>query len=83
MSPDDLETLMRQYPDGCAQKYLEGGDRLQAEIQRSWAEAVSNVTNVTNTRVAQWRSANGDHYRAYMRDYMRRRRFRGNSEPVA
>jgi hypothetical protein len=39
MSAGDLEALMRQHPDGCAQKYLENGDRLQAEIQRAWAKA--------------------------------------------
>jgi len=76
MTPDDLETLMRQHPQGCAAKYLQGTDRLRVEITRAWAKAVSNkVTNgVIRTRVAQWRSANRDHYRAYMRDYMRRRR---------
>jgi hypothetical protein len=78
MTPDDLETLMRQHPDGCAQKYLEAGDRLRAEIRRSWAKAapdggVSN-SSVSNTRLARWRSANPDRYREYMRDYMRRRR---------
>ena len=30
VTPDDLETLMRQHPDGCAGKYLENGDRLRA-----------------------------------------------------
>jgi hypothetical protein len=51
MNPDHLETLMREHPDGCASKYLESGDRLRAEIDRSWekaeqnnhAESVSNV----------------------------------------
>lgn len=76
MTPDDLESLMRENPQGCAAKYLQGTDRLKAEIARCWAKAVTNnVTNgVTNTRVAHWRTANRDHYRAYMRDYMRRRR---------
>ena len=39
MAPDDLETLMRQHPDGCAGKYLEGGDRLRKEIERSYEKA--------------------------------------------
>jgi Protein of unknown function (DUF3987) len=39
MAPDDLETLMRQDPDGCAGKYLEGGDRLRKEIERSYEKA--------------------------------------------
>jgi uncharacterized protein DUF3631 len=40
MAPDDLETLMRAHPEGCAGKYVGGGtDRLRAEIDRSWAKA--------------------------------------------
>ena len=39
MSPDDLETLMRKHPDGCAGKYLNGSDRLRQEIDRSWTKA--------------------------------------------
>jgi hypothetical protein len=39
MTPDDTEALMRQHPDGCAGKYLEGGDRLRAEIDRSYEKA--------------------------------------------
>jgi RepB DNA-primase from phage plasmid len=35
MTPDDLEELMRQYPDGCASKFLEP-DRLRKEINRAW-----------------------------------------------
>src|SRR5262249_11720071 len=35
MTADEIEAEMRNNPDGCAQKYLENGDRLQAEIQRS------------------------------------------------
>jgi hypothetical protein len=35
MTPDDLEDLMRQYPDGCASKFLEP-DRLRKEIDRAW-----------------------------------------------
>ena len=38
MSAEDLEALMRQYPDGCAAKYLKGGDRLRQEIDRSYAK---------------------------------------------
>jgi hypothetical protein len=45
MSAGDLEALMRQHPDGCAQKYLENGDRLKAEIQRSWAKAAITGSN--------------------------------------
>ena len=36
MAPDDLETLMRKYHNGCASKYLESSDRLRAEIDRSY-----------------------------------------------
>ena len=36
MSPDDLEVLMRQHPEGCASKYLESSDRLRQEIERSY-----------------------------------------------
>ena len=39
MSVDDLEVLMRKYPEGCASKYLESSDRLRAEIDRSYEKA--------------------------------------------
>jgi hypothetical protein len=39
MSIDEIEALMRQHPEGCAQKYLEGSDRLRQEIIRSAAKA--------------------------------------------
>src|SRR5262249_11154124 len=39
------EELARQYPDGCAGKYLEGGDRLKQEIARSYTKA-SEPTSV-------------------------------------
>jgi hypothetical protein len=40
MPPDQLEAEMRQHPEGCAGKYIsEGGDRLRAEIERSFAKA--------------------------------------------
>jgi hypothetical protein len=35
MSADEIETEMRQHPEGPQQKYLEGADRLHAEIGRS------------------------------------------------
>ncbi|MGO8925126.1 MAG: DUF3631 domain-containing protein [Xanthobacteraceae bacterium] len=38
VSPNDLEAEMRKHPDGCASKYLESGDRLRAEINRSYAK---------------------------------------------
>jgi hypothetical protein len=38
MTPDALEAEMRQHPDGCAGKYLESGDRLRAEIDRSYSK---------------------------------------------
>jgi hypothetical protein len=38
MTPDQLEAEMRQHPGGCASKYLENGDRLRAEIDRSWGK---------------------------------------------
>jgi hypothetical protein len=36
--PNDLEAEMRKHPDGCAGKYLKSGDRLRAEIDRSYAK---------------------------------------------
>jgi len=39
MTADQIEAEMRQHPDGCASKYLETGDRLRAEIDRSYAKA--------------------------------------------
>jgi hypothetical protein len=38
MTADEHEALMRQYPEGCAEKYLKGGDRLRQEIDRSYAK---------------------------------------------
>ena len=35
MTPDQVEAEMREHPDGPQQKYLEGGDRLRQEIDRS------------------------------------------------
>jgi hypothetical protein len=36
MTPDEVEVEMREHPDGPQQKYLEGGDRLRQEIDRSF-----------------------------------------------
>jgi hypothetical protein len=36
MTPDEVEAEMREHPDGPQQKYLEGGDRLRQEIDRSF-----------------------------------------------
>jgi hypothetical protein len=38
MTPDDLEHLMRRYPNGCADKFLEPYDRLRKEIDRAWGK---------------------------------------------
>ena len=38
MSPDEIEVEMREHPDGPQRKYLEHGDRLRAEIDRSYAK---------------------------------------------
>lgn len=38
MTKDYFEDLARQYPAGCASKYLEDGDRLRQEIDRSWSK---------------------------------------------
>ena len=38
MTPDQFEDLARQCPAGCAGKYLEAGDRLRPEINRSWSK---------------------------------------------
>ena len=35
MTPDQVEAEMREHPDGPQQKYLEGGDQLRQEIDRS------------------------------------------------
>ena len=36
MGRDDLEAMFLRHPNGCAQKYLEGRDRLRDELERSW-----------------------------------------------
>jgi hypothetical protein len=36
MTPDQIELEMREHPDGPQQKYLEDGDRLRQEIDRSF-----------------------------------------------
>jgi hypothetical protein len=38
ITADQFEELARQYPDGCASKYLENGDRLKQEIARSYTK---------------------------------------------
>jgi hypothetical protein len=38
MTPDQFEELARGLPDGIAGKYLENGDRLSAEVARSWSK---------------------------------------------
>ena len=43
MTPDELEAQLREHPEGCASKYLEGTDRLRAEIDRSWAKAEAHA----------------------------------------
>jgi hypothetical protein len=48
MTPDQIEAEMRQHPDGCCGKYLESGDRLRAEIDRSYAKAQSADDETTN-----------------------------------
>ena len=47
MTPDELETLMRQHPEGCAGKYLKGEDRLRQEIDRSYAKVKQPSSNAT------------------------------------
>jgi hypothetical protein len=49
MTPDELEATMRANPQGACSKFLEGRDRLRAEIERSWAkaEAASEAPTVT------------------------------------
>jgi hypothetical protein len=42
MSADEIETEMRKNPDGPQQKFLEGTDRLRAEIDRSCAKVESH-----------------------------------------
>ena len=38
MTADQFEELARQHCSGCVSKYLETGDRLRAEIDRSWSK---------------------------------------------
>jgi hypothetical protein len=38
MTASEFEMLARRYPDGCAMKYLEGADRLRAEIARAYSK---------------------------------------------
>jgi hypothetical protein len=38
MTKDQFEDLARQHPIGCASKYLENGDRLRPEMNRSWSK---------------------------------------------
>jgi hypothetical protein len=42
ITADQFEELARRYPNGCAGKYLEGGDRLRTEIDRSYVKAESH-----------------------------------------
>jgi uncharacterized protein DUF3631 len=54
--PDDLEAMMRGNPQGCAGKYLEGGDRLRQEIERSYEKVKQSADN---TAVAPDPNADG------------------------
>jgi hypothetical protein len=38
MTVDQFEDLARQHSSGCVSKYLENGDRLRVEIDRSWSK---------------------------------------------
>jgi hypothetical protein len=38
MPADQFEELAREHSDGCASKYLESGDRLKQEVERSYAK---------------------------------------------
>ncbi|KQO49938.1 DNA-primase RepB domain-containing protein [Methylobacterium sp. Leaf85] len=46
LTPDDLEALMRQHPEGCGGKYLEPYDRLAREIERSWDKVEAKAEEV-------------------------------------
>jgi hypothetical protein len=46
MSIDEIEALMRRHPQGCAEKYLDGGDRLRQEIIRSATKASQQPNGV-------------------------------------
>ena len=46
LTQDDLEALMRQYPEGCSGKYLEPYDRLAREIDRAWEKVATNTDAV-------------------------------------
>jgi len=43
MTPDQFETLARQYPHGCAAKYLYPYDRLRNETERSWNKVTESA----------------------------------------
>ena len=42
VTPDQFEYLCREYPYGCAGKYLEHRDRLREEIERAFAKTMAN-----------------------------------------
>lgn len=46
MTPDDLEDVLRRYPEGCGGKYLEPYDRLGREIWRAWQKVETKAEEI-------------------------------------
>lgn len=46
LTGDDIEILMRQYPEGCGGKYLEPYDRLAREIARAWEKVEADADEI-------------------------------------
>jgi Protein of unknown function (DUF3631)/RepB DNA-primase N-terminal domain len=59
LTPDELEVQLRAHPEGCVSKYLEGTDRLRAEIDRSWAKAASRGKPAPSAAVTPDPNADG------------------------
>jgi hypothetical protein len=50
---DELEGLMREHPEGCASKYLEGRDRLREELERVWPKVEEEAPETAEAGV-EW-----------------------------
>lgn len=46
MTPDDLEDVLRRFPEGCGGKYLEPYDRLEREIWRAWQKVEAKAEEI-------------------------------------
>jgi hypothetical protein len=59
MSPDQVETEMREHPDGPQQKYLKDGDRLRQEINRSFEKVEQQQQQRDEEHARQVETGNG------------------------